>query len=82
MPSRAFVVAVSVSALVAIGGMSGSFMVAFLCSLAILFVMLTQVSRETGIGVGTIRARVRAAKRDGGHAVQTSVGTRQQKGLP
>lgn len=40
-----------------------------------------QVSRESGIGVGTIRARVRAAKREGGHAVQTSAGTRQQKGL-
>lgn len=41
-----------------------------------------QVSREIGIGVGTIRGRVRAAKRAGGHAVQTSAGTRRQEGLP
>lgn len=40
-----------------------------------------QVSREIGIGVGTIRGRVRAAKRAGGHDVQTSAGTRRQEGL-
>lgn len=40
-----------------------------------------QASRESGIGVGTILNRVRAAKREGGHAVQTSAGTRPQKGL-
>jgi DNA invertase Pin-like site-specific DNA recombinase len=41
----------------------------------------SEVARETGIGVGTIRARVRAAKREGGPAVQTSAGTRHQEGL-
>lgn len=40
-----------------------------------------QVSRESGIGVGTIRNRVATAKREGGHAVQTSAGTRQQQRL-
>ena len=39
------------------------------------------VARETGISASTIRARVRAARREGGSAVQTSAGTRQQKGL-
>jgi len=40
-----------------------------------------QVSRETGISASTIRARVRAAKREGGSAVQTSAPVRQREGL-
>lgn len=40
-----------------------------------------QVSRETGISVSTVRDRVRAAKREGGSAVQTSAVPRQREGL-
>lgn len=39
------------------------------------------VAQETGISASTIRARVRAAKREGGSGLQTSAITRQQKGL-
>lgn len=41
----------------------------------------SDVAREMGISVSTIRGRVRAAKREGGPTVQTSAGVRQQKGL-